>query len=103
MSTEPTPEQMLSAIIEAQVKGGYDKWKWLINWVPKGGIAGTAIVYGCEAAGEIEHVLAILLDPAGLRAIWPKMAREAGEGIYRAWYDVGAAGAIDTAFRLLPR
>lgn len=111
-----TTEQKLAAVIEAQERGGHNRWS---VWKD------TVRMYGNPAA---ENVLACLLDPKGLRAAYAPQGTEecvvdkgggnvtrytrripyqgavkkASYAILNAWLSGGAEAAIDTAHSLLP-
>ena len=120
-----TPEQKLAAIIEAQVKGGFDKFDPFLghrifalnegNYVR----SGTSIVTGGYSSA---HILEILIDPWGLRAAYGTSERFysydgihatgetlaywvwMGRTIARTWLetDGDAESTIDKAFSFLP-
>lgn len=100
--------QKLSDIISRQVEGGYDDNKMALE---RGvGIDGD-YVFPKDAEWIVEHILAILLDPEGLKAIWPdeKYGTETSQTgkvrahqILDAWLSGGAEAAIETAHDLLP-
>lgn len=122
---ELTAEQQLSAIIQAQVKGGDEKWK-AIRIIHVNFEHGTV---GMEQppfrAIFFPHVLEILLDPEGLRAaygegtqkflpyMWnclvtdhsiPLNAPFVAHRILDTWLSSGDPTAtIQTAFSLLPK
>ncbi len=113
-------EAKLAAIIEAQVKGGFTKFDPFLghrhftlnegSYVRSGS---SIITGGCSSA----HILEILLDPAGLRAIWSAKDdywsgnvwqtewEAVGHNVLDAWFSIpegDAVAAIDTAYNLLP-
>lgn len=125
-----TPEQQLKEIIEAQVKGGCKSHAWFLQ---------TGYTFVIAADGEIEwdnydeetvgHILAILLDPSGLKAAYDSKpwhgggffssdgtldysvssdglrSRHAAHQILELWIssEGNATAAIQTAFDLLPK
>lgn len=118
-----TTEKKLQAVIEAQARGGCDSFAWLSTdmYVNGSSVEDEAITL---------HVLEILLDPAGLLAIWgnaltkfikigeiyidekgeyngPTMQhyRYVASLILETWLasDGDAAQTIDLAYALLPK
>lgn len=113
----PTTEQMLAAVIEAQVRGGCDNWNPL---KPETFSMAEEYLFARSSASYQEeeqvHVFAILLDPQGLRAAYcqqpsrwdlPETERIAipARHILDAWLskpEGDAEAAIRTAYDLLP-
>lgn len=112
------PEEKLAAIIQKQVDGGYNGWKYQV----KNGKLDEYDPSEPQYVGFFDashHILEILLDPEGLKAIWPecKLCKEPSSIHYHnefktnedvayltleAWLEGGAEAAIDRQFSLLP-
>lgn len=116
-----TTEEMLSKIIEAQVRGGYAEFEVLLNTDKKEEVNGLCSgdleiskdskwVGWSNACLRVETVLRILLDPQGLRAIrsddlFPYDYKWMAEHILRSWLsnpEGNVKGAIKIAYDLLP-
>ena len=122
MTPELTTEQKLTAIIEAQVNGGCEKFQHcgggaIQDW--------GVVIFIDDGTPSYEAVLMILLDPQGLRAAYGgKRLSERimmGQTLYNAHFTAShrkpahrildawlskpegdPVAAIDTAFKLLP-
>ena len=121
-----TTEQKLKAVIDAQVKGGMFRWG---GWTEGCHISSErnkeGIIVKDGYKGECYcFILAILLDPEGLRAAYGREPRVeqntkektdralihwimpcwefAARKILREWLYDGAEAAINTAYDLLP-
>lgn len=66
-SKSPSAEQKLAAVIEAQVRGGYDEWEFLLAGMERFDSVTFPIIW---VGNDNFHPLEILLDPEGLRAAY---------------------------------
>lgn len=114
-----TPKEKIQAVIEAQVKGGFDENEFAIEQGFK--IEGEYCIVIPGNMLVATHILELLLDPEGLRAVYgeveridhgdglrmdifnPPFWRRAANRILDAWLSGGAEAAIDTAYSLLPK
>ncbi len=123
-----TTEQKLAAIIEAQVKGGYDGFAGIKDRIEPQDSITKPLFWAKPDGHQLSHFhpLEILLDRAGLRAAYGESVffidetfvampadnpwgREGGiswevaaRRILDAWLSGGSEAAIQTAFNLLP-
>lgn len=126
-----TSEEKLKAIIEAQVKGGYERYacdmvergiqtyemlkgtRMEIPPVLDGWVFALLRDYGDHGEINIEHVLAILLDTEGCKAAYVEEMNSSTPGDYRwnsrmileQWHSEegnNSKAAIHTAYELLP-
>lgn len=110
-----THEDMLKAIIEAQVRGGYDNWKEAIPHI-EDSINGDFGMFGDE--NGFCSVLLTLLDTEGCKAAYGEMPSGKDESGFLKGYEVAGAlilgswnseegnnwrAAIETAYKLLPK
>ncbi len=110
-----THEEKLKAIIEAQVRGGYKEYSYIIErkW-GDGPFHWLRGKHFTDPNGiRYDSILEILLDTQGLKAIFPRACVVGGvnwfiasEKIISAWHSDNGnnwEAAIDTAYDLLPQ
>jgi len=131
MSTPPNPsaEEMLTGIIEAQIAGGFAEYSRILAVPGSLRVADKLVYFRARAvngvvADHCRSVLDVLLDPGGLRAaysngrvaegeartaptpegLWIDRGKEAACSILAAWLasDGDAAETIGAAYGLLP-
>jgi hypothetical protein len=92
--------EQLTRVIEAQVKCGRTLWDVIPSQIIMITQAG---VLGKDDGEEYHiHILEILLDPEGVRAIWGEKSDAVASAITHAWLSGRAEQAISIAFQMLP-